>query len=644
MEFFNRIQKRFLDHRELEVSLEEFVKLCKEDPTLFETPAQRMLRAIGPAKDVDTKNDPKLSRIFANKKIRVYETFDDFYGMEETIDNICGFFRHAAQGLEEKKQILYLIGPVGGGKSSLVERLKNLYEKVPFYTIKAGDQVSPLFESPFGLFSYEEDGDYLEKEFGIPKRLTKTVMSPWAAKRLREFDGDISKFKIVKVWPSEINCIGIARTEPGDKNNQDVSTLIGKVDVRKLEEFSQSDPDAYLFTGALNISSQGIMEMVEIFKAGVEMLNPLLSCTQDGYYKGTENFGAMPFNGIILAHSNESEWQKFRNTKGNEAFIDRVNPIKVPYSLRVSEEERIYEKLLDGSTLIEAACAPGTLTMLSQFSVLTRLDEPKNSNIFSKMEIYDGRNLKDKDPSAKSVTEYKDDAGVNEGMSGMSTRFAYKVLSKTFNYDPADISANPVHLMYILENALMHEELPTDTRDKYITFIKGILAPKYAAFIGEEIQKAYVESYDEYGQNMFDRYIMHADFWIQEQDYRDPDTGELMDRKALDEELSKIEKEAGIANPKDFRNEVVNFVLRAKAANAGKNPDWKSYEKMRSVIEKKMFASIEELLPVVTFHKKANTDEERKHKDFLKRMMDKGYTEKQVRLLVEWYTRYKKHS
>lgn len=644
MELFSRVQKRFLDHRAMEVPLEEFIKLCKTDPSLYATPAQRMLTAIGKPKEVDTKNDQRLSRIFSNKKIRVYESFQDFYGLEETIDNIVGFFRHAAQGLEEKKQILYLIGPVGGGKSSLAERLKDVFEKVPFYTIKAGEQISPLYESPFGLFDYELDGQYLEDNYGIPSRLTKVIMSPWATKRLKEFNGDISKFTVVKIWPSELNCVGVSRTEPGDKNNQDISTLVGKVDVRKLEEYSQEDVDAYSFSGALNVTSQGIMEMVEIFKAGNEMLHPLLSCTQDGRYKGTENFGAMPFAGIILAHSNESEWQKFRNTKTNEAFIDRITPIKVPYCLRVLEEVDIYRKLLNNSDLVKAPCAPGTLEMLSQFSVLTRLEEPKNSQLFSKMEIYDGKNLKDKDPAAKSVQEYRDDAGVNEGMTGMSTRFAYKVLSRVFNFDPADISANPVHLMYILDNALMNEELPTEDRDKYITFIKGILAPKYAAFIGDEIQKAYVESYDEYGQNIFDRYIERADMWIQDQEYRDPDTGELMDKASLNEECSKIEKEAGIANPKDFRNEVVNFVLRAKAANGGKSPDWRSYEKMRTVIEKKMFASMEELLPVITFQKKASNDEEKKHKEFLNRMMSKGYTEKQVRLLVEWYSRYKKHS
>ena len=198
--------------------------------------------------------------------------------------------------------------------------------------------------------------------------------------------------------------------------------------------------------------------------------------------------------------------------------------------------------------------------------------------------------------------------------------------------------------MYVLEKQIEQEQYPAEVNEKYMTFIKGILAPKYAEFVGDEIQKAYLESYGEYGQNLFDRYVQYADFWIQDSEYRDPDTGEMFDRGSLNEELEKIEKPANIANPKDFRNEVVNFVLREKANNGGKSPKWTSYEKLRTVIEKKMFANTEDLLPVISFGKKSNSEEERKHMDFVERMMDKGYTEKQVRLLVEWYQRYRKHN
>jgi len=227
-------------------------------------------------------------------------------------------------------------------------------------------------------------------------------------------------------------------------------------------------------------------------------------------------------------------------------------------------------------------------------------------------------------------------------MNGSSTRFAYKILSSVFNYDAGELAANPVHLMHVLEQRLLREDLPEETRRRYLAFIKEHLAPRYAELIGKEIQTAYLESYSEYGQNLFDRYITFADFWIQNQDYRDPDTGESFDREVLNAELEKIEKPAGIANPKDFRNEVVNFVLRARASNGSRNPAWTSYEKLREIIEKRMFSSTEELLPVISFSAKGSSEERRKHENFVERMVDKGYTEKQVRLLAEWYLRVRK--
>ncbi|WP_392342604.1 PrkA family serine protein kinase, partial [uncultured Shewanella sp.] len=489
-----------------------------------------------------------------------------------------------------------------------------------------------------------EDSELLKNEYNIPSRYIKTIMSPWTVKRLHQYGGDISKFRVVKVYPSVLDQIGIAKTEPGDENNQDISALVGKVDIRQLEHFSQDDADAYAYSGALCRANQGLMEFVEMFKAPIKVLHPLLTATQEGNYNGTEGLSALPYNGIILAHSNESEWSAFRNNKNNEAFLDRVYIVKVPYCLRVSEEMEIYQKLLANSELSTASCAPGTLETLAQFSVLSRLKVPENSSIYSKMRVYNGESLKDTDPKAKSYQEYRDYAGVDEGMQGLSTRFAFKILSRVFNFDSAEIAANPVHLFYVLEKQIEQEQFPNDISEKYLEFLKGYLIPKYVEFIGKEIQTAYLESYSEYGQNIFDRYVTYADFWIQDQEYRDPETGQLFDRGALNAELEKIEKPAGISNPKDFRNEIVNFVLRARANNEGNNPLWTSYEKLRTVIEKKMFSNTEDLLPVISFNGKTSNDDQRKHDDFVNRMMEKGYTKKQVRLLSEWYLRVRKSS
>ncbi|HUZ75030.1 MAG TPA: PrkA family serine protein kinase [Stellaceae bacterium] len=639
---FGLFSRLYDSQKETDMSLEDYLKCCGREPMAYASAAERMLAAIGEAQIIDTSHDPRMGRIFMNRTIRVYPAFADFYGMEETIERIVGYFRHSAQGLEERKQVLYLLGPVGGGKSSLAERLKLLMEKMPIYVLKAGKEISPVFESPLGLFDPLRMGDQLERQYRIPKRRLTGLCSPWAMKRLDEFGGDISRFTVVRLHPSRLRQICIAKTEPGDENNQDISSLVGKVDIRKLEFYSQADSDAYAFSGGLNRTTQGILEFVEMFKAPIKMLHPLLTATQEANYIGSENIGAIPYQGVILAHSNEAEWQGFKNNRNNEAFIDRISVIKVPYCVRAMEEQNIYEKLLASSELAEASCAPGTLEMLARFCVLSRLKPHENSNLFSKMRAYDGETLKDSDPRAKTVQEYRDAAGVDEGMTGLSTRFAFKVLSSTFNFDTQEVSADPVHLMYVLEQSIRREQFGDDAEKRLLGFIKGELAPRYAEFIGNEIQKAYLESYGDYGQNLFDRYVAYADAWIEDQDYKDPDTGQLMDRELLNQELSKIEKPAGIANPKDFRNEVVKFALRARAGHGGKNPSWTSYEKLREVIEKRMFSQVEDLLPVISFGSKKDTDTEKKHADFLERMMSRGYTQRQVRRLVEWYMRVNK--
>lgn len=640
-DLFSDFMRNYDERRQAEMSLEDYLIGCRKDPLMYATAAERLLAAIGEPTIVDTAQDQRLGRIFMNRTIRIYPSFANFYGMEQTIEHIVSFLRHASQGLEERKQILYLLGPVGGGKSSLAERLKALMEQYPIYALKAGDEISPIFESPLALFDAEQHGPVLEDKYGIPRRRLTGLVSPWCRKRLDEFGGDISKFKVVRLMPSRMRQIAISKTEPGDENNQDISSLVGKVDIRKLEMLSQNDPDAYSYSGGLNRANQGILEFVEMFKAPIKMLHPLLTATQEGNYIGTENIGAIPFTGIIMAHSNETEWQNFKNNKNNEAFIDRIYVIKVPYSLRATEERLVYDKLLRESELASAACAPGTLDMLARFSVLTRLREHENSNLYSKMRVYDGEMLREIDPRAKSLQEYRDVAGVDEGMAGISTRFAFKALSATFNHDTNEIAADPVHLMYVLEQMIREEQFVGDQEARYLEFVKGELAPRYAEFIGNEIQKAYLESYNDYGQNLFDRYVAYADAWIEDLDFKDPDTGQLLNREVIDQELSKTEKPAGIANPKDFRNEVVKFALRMRANNEGRNPSWTSYEKIREVIEKRMFSQVEDLLPVISFGSKKDGDSAKKHTEFVERMVARGYTDRQVRRLVEWYIRVK---
>lgn len=625
--------------------LEDYLEGCRNNPKLYAGPHERLLTAIGKPTTIDTHSDPRLGRIFQNKTIRIYPAFNNFYGMEEVIDRIVGFLTNAAQGLEERKQILYLLGPVGGGKSSLAERLKALMEREPIYVLADTDGTpSPVFESPLGLFDPELAGAEIEDAYRIPRRRLTGIMSPWAHKRLRKkFDGDITKFKVVKLFPSRLQQVAIAKTEPGDENNQDISSLVGKVDIRKLELLEQNDSDAYLYSGGLNRAGPGLLEFVEMFKAPIKMLHPLLTATQEGNYLGTENVGMIPFNGIVLAHSNESEWKTFKSNRNNEAFLDRICVVKVPYCLRTTEEVEIYRKLISVSELSEAVCAPGTLQMLARFSVVSRLKKHENSSLFAKLEVYDGKTLSGtKVKEAKTLREYREAAGVDEGMSGISTRFAYKVLADTLNADLEEKAADPVHLMYVLEETIRREQFPAELEKEYLAFIKDELAPRYAEEIQKEFQKAYLESYNDYGQNLFENYLKWADAWIENQEFKDPETNSILSREALDKELSVIEKAAGIGNPKDFRNEVVKYALRRRAENGGKNPSWTSYEKIKEAIEAAVFAKFEDILPVISFGTKKDSETSDKHKEFLERMINNGYTERQVRRLVEWYMRIRR--
>ena len=623
------------------LSFGEYLERAKTDPSVYASPAERLLKAIGEPRMVDTRTNPRMSRIFSNRVIRVYPAFADFHGMEEAIEQLVAYLRHSAQNLEESKSILYLLGPVGGGKSSIAEKLKELMEQEPVYAIKD----SPVFESPLGLLNHGPWKNKMADKFGIPKFAMRTGPSPWALEKLREFNGDLNKFEVVKLRPSRLNQTCIAKVEPGDENNQDISTLVGKVDIRELERYSQNHPYAYSYSGGLCRANRGILDFVEMFKAPLKMLHPLLTATQERNYNGTEAIGAIPFDGIIVAHSNESEWEQFRNNKTNEAFLDRISLIKIPYCLRVTEERAIYAKLIENSQLSEAATAPYTMEMLAQFCVLSRLGKTAHSTPYSKMRVYDGENIKDTDPQAKPLPEYRDEAGVTEGMSGLSTRFAFKVLSKAYNHDPEELGANPVHLMFILENEIVKQQFPKEVEQMLLSNLKGVLADKYLEFVEKEIRAALMDSYSDFCQTTFERYYNFADAWLNDTEYRDHETHVLYDRANLNSELEKIEKAGlSIGNPKEFRSEVVNFALRYKANHGGKLPAWNSFTKMREVIERKVLSSTEEFLPIVSFSPKGDNKSQEAHDSFVRIMSDKGYTARQTRLITEWFMRMRKNS
>jgi serine protein kinase len=631
-----KLNKKHIQTKEV-MSLEEYLKLAQKDKSVYASPQQRLLNAIGDYELFDTSTNDRYSRLFGNKVIKRYPSFKNFFGLETVIEKIVNYLTFSAKNLEERKQILYLFGPPGSAKSSLAEHLKVLFEKEPFYSLAVetpkGIELSPIHESPLGLFT-EEDAE----ELGLPARLFGIIPSPWATKRLDEL-GDLTKFKVVKLYPSRLRQIAIAKTEPGDDNNQDISALVGKLDIRQLEHFSQNDPDAYKFSGGLCIANQGILDFVEMFKAPINVLNPLLEATQGKNYKGTEALAPIPFDGFIIAHSNEQEWDTFRKNKANEAFLDRVYLVKVPYCLGIEEEKKIYQKQLENSDLAEEPCVGHTLDILAKFAILTRFNETKkDTDVWLKLLTYDGQNIKDKHPNTDTYYEYKSFATAKEGFIGMSTRAAFKLLSKVFNEDVREVAADPVHMLLNLEYYILEQELSDEQSTEWGVFLE-LIEEDYAKKLGKDIYASCLEAYDSYGQHVLNKYIRLADHWIQEKAYRDPDTGQMFDMDLLNSELKLIENRASISNPKDFRNEVVNFVLRVRAENGGKNPDWKSYNKMREVIECSLFKDIDQIIDVISFDDTGATTQKQKTEDYVSGMKKLGYTAIQAERNLEWFKR-----
>ncbi len=326
-----------------EMSLEDYLELCKRDPASYATAAERMLAGIGEPELVDTRNDPRLGRIFGNRVIRRYPAFREFYGMEDAIEQIVAFFKHAAQGLEERKQILYLLGPVGGGKSSIAERLKARDGEAPHLRDQglAGQRIAAR-PVPAGAVRRR-----------CSRRITafraatcNGIMSPWAVKRLQEFGGDLSRFRVVRVQPSVLRQVAIAKTEPGDENNQDISSLVGKVDIRKLEHSVAERSRCLQLLGRPVPRQPGAARIRRDVQGADQDAAPAADGDAGGQLQGHRRLLGDPVQRLILAHSNESEWHSFRNNKNNEAFLDRIYIVKVPYCLRVSEEVKIYRKLL----------------------------------------------------------------------------------------------------------------------------------------------------------------------------------------------------------------------------------------------------------------------------------------------------------
>jgi serine protein kinase len=465
-----------------------------------------------------------------------------------------------------------------------------------------------------------------QDDYGIAPRYISTIMSPWAVKRLREFGGDITRFRVVRLNPSVLSQVAVAKTEPGDENNQDISSLVGKIDIRKLETYSQDDPDAYSYSGGLCLANRGVLEFVEMFKAPIKVLHPLADGDAGRQLQGDRGFRRHP-----VRRPGTGALQRSRMADVQEQPQQRGIP--GPDLHRQGALTRCAFRTRSTSTRScwpirrcpRRPARPTRLRMLAQFSVLSRLKEPENSSIFSKMRVYDGENLKDTDSKAKSYQEYRDFAGVDEGMTGLSTRFAFKILSRVFNFDHREVAANPVHLMYVLEQQIEQEQFPPEIEEKYLRYDQGIPVAAVCRIHRQgdpdRLPRELFRIRPEHLRPLRDlRRLLDPGPGIPRCEYRGDARPRRTQRRAREDGKAGRHLESeGL--PQRSRQ------LRAAGAgreNSGRNPSWTSYEKLRTVIEKKMFSNTEDLLPVISFNAKASADDQKKHQDFVDRMISQG--------------------
>ncbi|HEX4988173.1 MAG TPA: serine protein kinase, partial [Candidatus Binatia bacterium] len=413
-------QDRDLHHaRSWRGSLLGYLEKVKEDPTTAKLAHARLYDRMMKAgvRDIHESGDPHVKRLYKDESIKVYDFFaDEFFGIEKTISQIVRYFHAASLKGEESRQVLYLMGPVGSGKSSLVEKLhRGLEDSESIYAIEG----CPMFEEPLHLIPR-----HLRKEF--EKMLGVHVegdLCPVCRFRLREeFGGKYEEFPVCTVEFSKRSRIGIGVVPPVDPNNQDTSVLIGSEDISKLDLYSEGDPRVLELNGALNIGNRGIVEFIEVFKNEIEYLHCMITATQEKVVPAPGRHGLVYVDTVIVAHSNEAEWQKFKSDHTNEAILDRIVVVRVPYNLRLSEEVKIYQKIIRNSDF-RAHVAPHTLEIASMFAILSRLEPTNKCDLMTKLKLYNGEEVVEKGRTKKVDVQELRDASKREGMNGISTRF-----------------------------------------------------------------------------------------------------------------------------------------------------------------------------------------------------------------------------
>ncbi|WP_407708307.1 PrkA family serine protein kinase [Bacillus altitudinis] len=622
------ILKKIEQHREEEQRLKwegtfsEYLDIIKENPLVAQSAHSRVYHMI------------KDSGIEEENGVRTYKFFDqELFGLEESLERLVEeYFHPAAKRLDVRKRILLLMGPVSGGKSTLVTRLKRGLEEYSLtdhgavYAIKG----CPMHEDPLHLIPQNLREDFY-REYGIR---VQGNLSPLNLMRLEEeYGGRIEDVRVERIFFSEDKRTGIGTFSPSDPKSQDIADLTGSIDFSTIAEFgSESDPRAYRFDGELNKANRGMMEFQEMLKCDEKFLWHLLSLTQEGNFKAGR-FALISADELIVAHTNETEYRSFISNKKNEALHSRIIVMPIPYNLKVTEEERIYHKMISESDVSDVHIAPHTLKVAAMFSILTRLKEPKRPDIdlVKKMRLYDGESVEGF--QSVDIDEMKKEFH-DEGMSGIDPRYVINRISSTIIRKNME-SINALDVLRSLKEGLdQHPSISSEDRERYLNFI-SVARKEYDDMAKKEVQKAFVYSYEESAKTLMDNYLDNVEAYCNKNKLRDPLTGEEMNP---DEKLMRsIEEQIGISEnaKKAFREEIL---IRISAyARKGKRFDYNSHERLREAIQKKLFADLKDVVKITTSTKTPDEQQLKKVNEVVARLIDEhGYNSTSANELLKY--------
>src|SRR5437870_871667 len=608
----------------------EYLELVREDPTIPKLSHARIydtIMRVG-TQDILDSDDPRVKRLYKDESLKVFNFFrDEFFGIEKTVGQIVRYFHSASLKGEESRQVLYLMGPVGSGKSSLVEKLqRGLEASDPVYTIES----CPMFEEPLHLVPRHLRREF-EKMLGVH---IEGDLCPVCRYRLKsEFNNRYEEFPIIARAFSKRNRVGVGVVPPVDPNNQDTSVLIGSEDISKLDQYSEGDPRVLELNGALNVGNRGIVEFIEVFKNETEYLHAMITATQEKVIPAPGRHGMVYVDTCIVAHSNEAEWQKFKADHTNEAILDRIVVVKVPYNLRLSEEVKIYQKIIRNSDF-RAHVAPHTLELASMYAILSRLEPTSKCDLMTKLRLYNGEEVVEKGRTKKiDVQELKEDTK-REGMSGISTRFIMKALDNALSDNVLGNCINPINVREALIAMTKEADLPDDARKQYLEFLQDTLHKEYLELLEKEITKAFVYSYQEQAESLVQNYLDHAEAFVNKTRVKDRNTKEEL--QADEGFLKSIEEQIAIIGSaaEGFRQEVIAYLWAS--SRRGERVSYRSYEPLKEAIEKKLITSVRDLSRVITKSRMRDEEQSDKYNAMVKNLLDHGYCPRCVDVVLKY--------